>query len=221
MDNPLAFKIKKEWPTLLVIVAGFILAAYFYQNFPDRVASHWNIEGVADGYSGRLSAAFLLPVLNLGLYLMLLFLPRLDPLKERYREFIGIYNKVKFLMASFLFVLYVLTGLNGLGIDVNFGFMFPILIGALLSVTGYLLRHVKKNWFFGIRTPWTISSEVVWEKTAIFSSRLFIAGGILIAASSLAGSIVRMIILISSIVLMALVPFIYSYIIYRQENNSR
>lgn len=218
MNNLLAFKIKKEWPPLLIIILGFFTGVYFYQNFPDQVASHWNIEGVVDGYSGRLSAAFLLPIINLGLYLMLSFLPLLDPLRERYREFLGLYGKIKLLMAVFLFALHILTGLNGLGINVSFGLVFPVLIGALLSSIGYLLRRVKTNWFFGIRTPWTISSEVVWDKTAIFGSRIFIVSGILIAISSLVNSFIRAVILISSIVVMAVAPFIYSFIVYRQEN---
>ena len=216
MNNPIAFKIKKEWPPLLIIILGFFTGVYFYQNFPDQVASHWNIEGAVDGYSGRLSAAFLLPIINLGLYLMLSFLPLLDPLQERYREFLGVYGKIKLLMAVFLFALYILTGLNGLGINVSFGLVFPVLIGALLSSIGYLLRRVKTNWFFGIRTPWTISSEVVWDKTAIFGSRIFIVSGILIAASSLANSFIRAFILISSIAVMAVAPFIYSFIVYHQ-----
>lgn len=221
MTSPLAFKIKREWLPLLIIAAGFILGGYFYQNFPDQVASHWNIEGVVDGYSGRLSAAFLLPTLNLVLYLMLSFLPRLDPLQARYREFIDIYNKIKLLMSSFLFVLYLLTGLNGLGIDVGFGLIFPVLIGALLSLVGYFIRDVKTNWFFGIRTPWTISSEVVWGKTAVFGSRLFMVSGVLIAASAFAGPLTRTVILILAITVMAIAPFIYSFIIYNQENKRR
>lgn len=124
-------------------------------------------------------------------------------------------------MSSFLFVLYLLTGLNGLGIDVGFGLIFPVLIGALLSLVGYFIRDVKTNWFFGIRTPWTISSEVVWGKTAVFGSRLFMVSGILIAASAFAGPLTRTVILILAITVMAIAPFIYSFIIYNQENKRR
>lgn len=217
MSSPLAPKFKTEWLVLTLLVLSFGLSFYFYQNFPDQVPSHWNIQGEVDGYSKRGLAAFLMPLLALGMYVMFLVLPYLDPKKDQYSKFRAAYHGFKNLIIAFLFILYLLTGINGLGHPIDIGFFAPLMVGGLLVIIGFFLRRLKTNWFIGIRTPWTMSSEIVWKKTSRLGSGVFMVGGILIAAAVLVPPTVKIIFLALAIFLMALALPLASYFFYYQE----
>jgi uncharacterized membrane protein len=217
MSNPIQAKFKTEWLPVLLIIVSVVLSLYFYQHFPARVATHWDFQGQVNGYSSRAAAAGLWPVMMLALYLLFLVLPYLDPRREKYVEFAGVYHQFKNLMVIFIFILFLLTGLNGLGYTINMGLWIPVLMGALLAVIGLLLNKVKMNWFMGIRTPWTMSSEAVWNKTHQASGKVFLLSGLLIAATALvpAGSKIILFILALAVLVFAL-P-VYSYLLYAKE----
>jgi len=217
MKNPIKLSFKSEWFSVLLLLIIFISSFYFYLHFPDQVPSHWNIRGEVDGYSSRLGASILIPLMTLGMYLMFLFLPYLDPKKEQYAKFTPTYHFFKNAIVAFFFILYFLTGLNGLGYKMDIGFYVPIMIGILFIVIGFMMKRLKTNWFMGIRTPWTMSSEVVWEKTSRFGSYLFTLSGILMAATVLFKDKGKIILFVLAIFLIALVIPAASYFFYYQE----
>jgi len=217
MSNPIKPSIRTEWFSLCLLILAFASALYFYQNFPAQVPSHWNIRGEVDAYSGPFGAAFLVPLMMVGMYLMFLFLPYLDPKKDQYGEFAKVYHNFKDLILVFLFILQFLTGINGLGYTMNIGFLVPIMVGALFMVLGFLLQNVKMNWFLGIRTPWTMSSETVWNKTHKLSSPVLMVAGLLMAVTAFVPERAKIVLFILSIALIILALPIYSYILYAQE----
>lgn len=217
MSNPIKPSIKSEWLSLLFIVSGFVMAFYFYANFPAQVATHWNIRGEVDGYSSSFIGAFMLPILSLFMYLVFLFLPYFDPKREQYANFPEIYHWIKDIILGFLLVLFLMTGFNGLGYRVDVGFWVPIMIGILFIVLGLLMRKISPNWFIGIRTPWTMSSEDVWKKTHAASVWVFAAAGLLMMATSLVEPTIKIILFIISISLLVFVLPIYSYFLLNQE----
>lgn len=217
MPNPIKPSFKSEWFALALLVL-FARAALFFQfNLPARVVIHWDIAGQPNGWGSGLFAAWFLPLLALVLYLLLLFLPRLDPKPEHYESFKKSYHYFKDLILSFLFVVYLMTNLRALGYPVDIGFYLPLLIGALFIFIGFFLRNIKPNWFVGIRTPWTLSSESVWIKTHKLSLPVFSSAGILLALSVFAPLKIRSLFYILAILALVLILPIYSYIIFRQE----
>lgn len=217
MASPIKFSFKTEWFVFCVIIISLMAGLFFYQNFPAQVPSHWNIKGEVDGYSGPFMAAFMLPLMMIGMYIMFIFLPRLDPKKDQYASFAGTYHKFKDLIIAFLAILFFMTGLNGLGYQINIGFYAPLMVGALFIIIGILLERVKMNWFMGIRTPWTMSSDAIWEKTHKLSSWVLAVAGVLIAATVLVPVKLRLALFILAVALIVFSLPVYSYILYVRE----
>lgn len=217
MSSPIKLSFKTEWFSVVLIIISFISGIYFSQNFPSRVATHWGLNGQVDGYSGPLMAAFMLPLLMLVMYIVFLITPYLDPKKDQYAAFAGVYHKLKDLIIVFVFILYILTGVNGLGYTINISLYVPVMVGALFAIIGLLLKNVKMNWFMGIRTPWTMSSETVWEKTHKLSSRVFIFSGLLMAATVLVTTKFKIAFFIIAMAMIVFALPIYSYFLFLRE----
>ena len=134
--NPIKITIKSEIFSFLILLASWVAAFYFYQHFPDRVITHWNISGQADGWSGKAFAAFFFPGLLSGMYLMFLFLPLLDPHKDRYAEFSKVYTTFRNLILGIMTLIYFVASIANLGVPLNIGILIPIIIGLLFLVIG-------------------------------------------------------------------------------------
>jgi uncharacterized membrane protein len=222
MSNPIKSTLKTEGFASVLIIISFLMGFYFYQHFPVRVATHWDWRGNVNGYSSAAGAAFIFPALMLGIYLLLLFIPYLDPKKREYASFAAVYHQFKNLILVFLFIFFILIGWNGLGHNINIGFWTPLLIGVLFVVIGVLLTKVKMNWFVGIRTPWTLSSETVWDKTHQASAKVMAVAGILMAATVLVSSPPeKLTLFILAIATIIITLPLYSYILFRREEKDK
>ncbi|MDD5527949.1 MAG: SdpI family protein [Patescibacteria group bacterium] len=215
--NPIKLTIKSEFFSILLIVISIIASFYFYVHFPDRVITHWNLAGEPNGYSGRAFAAFFFPALFVGMYLLFIFLPMLDPRKERYAEFAKIYNVFRNLIIFILVVIYFVASFNNLGANLNINVWVPGAVGLLFIVLGNYMGKIKPNWFVGIRTPWTLSSETVWNKTHRFGGKVFIIGGLLMISAGLAPLSWRLPIFVADIIILLFGTVVYSYFAYLQE----
>lgn len=169
---------KEQWAVILIII-NFLASIYFFSNFPDSVPVHWNLAGQPDGWSNKTFAAFFFPGLILFLYLLLLYLPLFDPFKKRYEEFSTAYQSIRLSLVTLFTLLYLASSYNGLGYNVPIAKIVPLSIGLLFMVIGNLLPKVKKNWFVGIRTPWTLANEEIWNKTHRLGGKIFFLSGLL------------------------------------------
>ncbi|MDD4901663.1 MAG: SdpI family protein [Patescibacteria group bacterium] len=215
--NPIKLTIKSELFSILLIAISIAASFYFYAHFPDRVITHWDFAGEPNGWSGRAFAAFFFPALFIAMYLLFIFLPMLDPKKDRYAEFAKIYNVFRNLILAVLVVVYFVASFNNLGVNSNVGLWVPGVIGLLFIVLGNYLGKIKRNWFVGIRTPWTMSSETVWNKTHRFGGKVFIFGGVLMIITGFAPLSWRLPIFIADIIILLFGTIIYSYLVYRKE----
>jgi uncharacterized membrane protein len=193
----------------LLVVAGWGSGWLFWGSFPEKVATHWNFAGEVDGYSSREVGAFLMPVLMLVMYVMFLVLPKIDPHKQSYKEFAGAYKFMQVVILGMVLILHVVMGAANLGSPIAINQVVPMVIGVGMILMGLVLDKIKQNWFVGIKTPWTLSSPVVWEKTHRAGKWVFIVlGGLMMVAPGL--------FLIGTIMML---PGImgYSYWVYKQE----
>jgi uncharacterized membrane protein len=218
MNNPIKISFKSEIIPMAMILISLIAAFYFYAHFPETVPTHWNIHGQADGYSSRAVGAFAIPIMLVVMYVFFLFLPTLDPNKERYSQFIKPYLVFKDLIIAVLAIIYFAASLNGLGYKVPIEYVTPVTIGFLFIVIGNYMGKIKRNWFVGIRTPWTISNEEVWNKSNRFGGYVFIVVGIVFMLMPLMPEYLQLPLFIISIAFAVLGTTAYSYILYLKEN---
>ena len=215
--SPIKPTIKTEIIPLLLLAAVAVSSLYFYNHFPERVPSHWNFKGEIDGWSGKAGAAFGLPAILVLMYLMFLVIPYLDPRKEKYQQFAKVYHIFKTSILSLLGLLYFAVGINGIGYPINIGLWTPVVIGLLFIILGNYMGKIKSNWFVGIRTPWTLSSEEVWNKTHRFGGKIFILAGIGMILQPFLPENFRLPLFIITITAMLLGTFGYSYFIYKKK----
>lgn len=219
MANPIKPTIKTEFISLFLIILVLASAVYFYNNLPERVATHWNFAGEIDGWGSGKSQAIAIPLMVVGMYLLFLLLPYLDPKKERYEQFRKVYHIFKTIILILLVITYFVIALNGLGYNIPVGFIIPGLVGLLFIIIGNYMAKIKMNWFVGIRTPWTLSSEEVWNKTHRFGGKMFILAGLLMMAETIMPVSWRLPLFIVMLVILLFGTIGYSYIVYLKEKS--
>ena len=215
------FSWKTEALSLAMIAAMFILAAVMWSSAPDRIPVHWGISGEVDRYGGKFEGLLSFPIAGLVLYLILLLVPRIDPRRAHYAAFEGAYHALRTVAVGVVLVLdfIVLLIVNGRAINMNQ--VVPIVVGAALLIVGNYLPRLTSNWFMGVRTPWTLSSEESWRRTHLLAGRLFMASGVItIVAAWLAPSLVFWVIM-GTILPSALVSVVYSYFAWRNDPDRR
>lgn len=179
---------RTEWPHWAMLAAMFLLAAATWSWAPDRLPVHWGLGGEVDRYGGRFEGLLGLPALALGLYLLLRWLPRIDPGRANYAQFAGAYALIRLAALAMLALTYGAMHLSLRGYALDMGRVTSLLLGALFIVLGGMLGKVRPNWFVGVRTPWTLSSKLAWTRTNRLGGWLLIAeGATLIVAGLLVG----------------------------------
>jgi uncharacterized membrane protein len=193
----------------------WLLAAVTWASAPEQIPVHWNIEGQVDRYGGKVEGLLFMPMLALAVYLLLLFLPRLDPARANYAKFAGAYAAIR------LGILVVLVGVYGVihlwirGNRIDVGLAVSALVGAVLVLVGSLMGRLRPNWFVGIRTPWTMSSITVWEKTHRLGGWVFIAMGLAIFCFGLWRPAWALAGLFVVVIGGSLIPVVYYYLVWR------
>jgi len=200
---------------LLIILASFIIAIYMYPQMPDQMASHWNTQGQVDDHMSESWGLFLMPLISIGIFLLFLLIPKIDPLKKNVEKFRKYFDWFIVLIITFLFYIYLLSLFWNLGYEFDMGFMMIPAIAVLFYFIGIMLKHAKRNWFIGIRTPWTLSSDVVWDKTHQLGSKLFKISAI-IALIGIFFNEYAIWIAIIPILVSVLYLLIYSYLEYQK-----
>jgi uncharacterized membrane protein len=204
---------------ILVIVLTLAITVLAYPALPDRIPSHWDINGEVNGYSSTLWGVLIVPLIMVSFTALLFLLPRIDPHRENYRKFRRYYDGFILVFAAFLFVIQLQILLSGLGYPVSPTFVYPIILGGLFIYLGFLIEHAEQNWFVGIRTPWTLSSERVWKKTHARGGVLFKIAGIIAIAGVFFGRYSLWFVLVP-VLLVAVYLVVYSYLEFQSEKGT-
>ena len=207
---------KSEIIVLGIILLSFIVGIYLYPQMPEHMASHWNAQGQVDGYMSKFWGLFLMPFILVGLALLFVAIPRIDPLKANIEKFRKYYDGFIILFFIFMLSIHFQVILWNLGIRISPNVIAPIGIGILFFYIGILCENAKRNWFIGIRTPWTLSSERVWEKTHKIGGKLFKIAGVIAFVGVFFQSYALFFILVP-VISVAAYTIIYSYFEYQKE----
>lgn len=202
----------------LIVIASFIVGASLCARLPEQIPSHWNAVGEVNGHMSKFWGTFFEPLLFVGLALLFEYLPRLDPRRKNVEGFQKQFHAFIIVLFLFLFWIYIQTLLWALGTEINPVSTMPLGFGALMITAGVLIKNAKPNWFIGIRTPWTLSSDMVWEKTHKLGAKLFFAVGII---NFIGFFFPRWAIwfVMGPVITAAVWSVVYSYVVYRHEKH--
>lgn len=213
-------KISVEHGIILVLVALVIgslsLSVFFYDSLPSTIATHFNANGDANGFSSKAVGLFIFPALLGLLTILFILLPNIDPLKNNLMKFQKRFGMFMILLSAFFIVIQAQLISWNLGIKVSPNIIIPLSLGILFFYVGILLKHSKRNFFVGIRTPWTLSNDFVWDKTHHLGSILFKVCAIFSILSIIFKSTTLWFIL-TPIIISVVILFIYSYVLYTKE----
>jgi uncharacterized membrane protein len=197
----------------IALIAGLVL----YNQLPDPMPSHWNAAGQVDDYMSKFWGIFLMPIITIALVGLFLVIPNIDPLKANIAKFLGVFNWFIVIFVVYMLFVYALTLAAALGFQFNMTFWLLPVVGLLFIGAGYMMGQSKRNFFIGIRTPWTLSSETVWNETHKLGSKMFMLGGVVTIISAFLGENGIWLMLVAMLAA-AFVPIVYSYILWRREN---
>lgn len=166
-----------------LIVLTVLTWAFTYSSLPDNLAIHWGLNGSANDYQAKANAMMMLIGIMIIIYILMVIIPKIDP-KNNYKTFIRPYMAIFNTMFAVMFVINLMIILTGLGYDLPISYLGSFIVGVIFMVFGNFIQIVKPNFFLGIRTPWTLSSEKVWKDTHRVSSKLFVLAGIIMMLSA-------------------------------------
>jgi uncharacterized membrane protein len=210
-----------QWVSLALCMLGGLFSLAVFRDLPELVPTHWNALGVPDRYGSRQFGALALPATATAIWLLFWLLPKIAPTGWRMEPFLPIWNRCQIAIVAFVLALHVLLLGSALGWwlaeSVPRGVI--AMVGGLLIFLGNYLGKTTRNFFMGIRTPWTLASDEVWRRTHRLGGWLFVAAGVVLVGMGVVG--VNVALLLAVLVIAAAVPVVYSYIAYRKLEGFR
>jgi uncharacterized membrane protein len=222
------------WAGGLLVVLTEAVTMVLYSQLPERIPTHWNIHNQVDRYGDRWTALVIIPAIMLFIMAMMAALPWLSPRNFEVNGGEGdggeanggrtngsqrsgrrpVYLQIMVVILAFMAYVHFQMLAAALGKHVNFGQGIVGAICALFAVIGVLIARVRRNFFVGVRTPWTLANERVWEATHRFAAKTFLAGG-------LAGLILAFLTrsplpAVAVLAVGGMAPVIYSLVYYKQ-----
>lgn len=212
---------RSRWFGLVIAALAVALSVWAYPQLPPTVATHWSLNGTPDNFSSRAWAIAIIPIVLVVMTGLFNVLPKIDPRHANYAKFLSTYWLFANSIIVFMLVVHALILASGLGYPVKIGRLMPVGVGLLFVILGNYLTRVEPNWFIGIRTPWTLSSDTVWRKTHRTGGWLMVIGGMLIAACALLPRGAFLPLFVSAILIMAVIPIVQSYVLWKREQRDR
>jgi len=201
---------------LLSILIGIVL----YPSMPELMASHWNAAGQVDGYMSKFWGLFLMPIISAILLGLFIAIPMIDPLAKNIKKFRKQFDMFVLLMMMFMLYIYILT--IGWNFGVKFGMTQALApaLALLFYYMGAMMEESKRNWFIGIRTPWTMSSDRVWNETNRLGGKLMKAAGVVALFGVVFPDFAFMLIL-APVIAFAVFSVVYSYVIFKKQSKRK
>ena len=196
-----------------LLTAGLLLAP----RFPEQMATHWGANGEVDGYGSQFIGIWLLPIMVAGVTLLLIGLPKIDPRRANIEKFRPFYNVFILLFGIYMMYIYTLTLAANLGFDFNFNTYILPAVGIFTIFLGQLVRRARQNYFIGIRTPWTLQDERVWDETHRRGGVAFTIGGFIALGGLFLPNLAVWLLLIP-LLGASLYSIVLSYFLYRKYN---
>jgi len=204
---------------LAIIAIQIIVAVYGFAVLPDTVPIHWGINGQANGYGPKWLGTFLFPLISIGVYMLVRVLlaagPRLGG-REATTANLRIAKLVIIGIMLLMLIIQLSTVAQTLGVDFNMATVVMLALSVLCVFLGNYMGKIRRNFWMGIRTPWSIANEVVWERTHRLGGWLFVAVGLIGIPCSFIPAL-RLWGVIVPLIAVSIILYIYSYVCYQQQ----
>jgi uncharacterized membrane protein len=207
----------RKWIPLLLVVTAVAVSIFYYSKLPDQMATHWDASGQPNGYSNRFLGAWLLPLIMAVVWLILRAIPHIDPRRANYEKFSGMYDALVILILGFMLVMHVVVLMAATGAPIRMERVAMPVVGVFIAIMGLLIPKAHPNWFVGIRTPWTLTSDLSWERTHRIGGPLFVVLGLLMVATTFIMPEVAIWVLVVAAVGIVLFLFVYSYQVWKED----
>ena len=212
---------KFKW-CFVIIIIQIIASLYLGLSLSEdaKIPCHWNIKGEIDGYYGKWTGVLLFPGINLAMLLLMIALPYISVrYKNAQERFEKVIPSLAMIIIFFFTTIHIYTLLLAKEILSPAGNIIFYLIGLMFIMLGNLLPKIPSNFFAGIRTPWTLSSEEVWRKTHRLGGISFVIAGLLmiVITAVFGNNITANIIMFVLFMSLVLYPVLYSFILYKKE----
>jgi uncharacterized membrane protein len=207
----------RKWLPAAFIAGALLFSIAVYSRLPDRIPTHWGVSGEPDGFSGRFMGAFMMPAIMIAVFAVLQWAPSVDPRAANVAKFRGSYDAIAGATIAFMAVMHVFALGSALGWKVDMTTVVLACLGALFVLLGNLLPRARSNFVFGIRTPWTLSSDAVWMQSHRVGGYAMVAAGVVTIASAFVKRPLGLAIALPSLLLSAIVPVVYSYVLWHRE----
>ncbi len=205
---------KTLFTVMLVLIITWVVAFIYAPQLPEQIPTHWNASGEVDGYTNKPWGVYMLPVISTLLSMLLLVLPKISPKGFKLDSAKKVYDIIVLVMAGFMLAVMVLSFEAALNNELNMNQWMLGAMGVLFLIIGNYLAKVPKNFFLGIRTPWTLASDEVWYKTHRLGSWTFVTAGLLVVLSACLSLPVSW--AIAALMVAALLPVVYSLLLYKK-----
>jgi len=202
--------------TIALVIVSAVVGAALYDRLPDQVPMHFDLHGKPNGFTAKRFAVVTAPAALALIGLVLLALPRISPKGYRLEPFLRTYEIIAIAAVVMTFTDVMMALWIGLGHHADVERVVNLGLGLLLVVIGNYLGKVTRNFFVGIRTPWTLASDEVWLRTHRIGGWLFVAGGAVILIAGFIGPASALAVTLSVIIAIALFLTVYSYVVYRR-----
>jgi len=207
-------KFRADIISLVLIAAALIVAAVLYPSLPEQIPTHWNAQGQVDGYMKKSIGVIIMPAMAVFTYVIMKLIPVISPKGFRTDKFSDVMGVLQVTLVGFMSIIAILVLLEARGLNVRINEMITAGVGLLFVIIGNYLGKVRKNFFIGIRTPWTLASDEVWNRTHRIGGRLFMLSGVIIWIGAFSGA--PLIWTVGVAVGLLLIPVVYSYFLYRR-----
>lgn len=203
-----------DWLSFVLVCIPTALAVWLWPTLPDPMPSHWNAAGEVDGYMSKFWGVALLPLATAGSWGLMKLIPLVSPQGFRTDTFANVLNIFQVTMVAFMALVAVLVLMAASGVDVRMNQMVFAACGIMLAVIGNYLTKVRKNFFVGFKTPWTLASDEVWNRTHRLGGKLFVVAGVVMVIGSLFRVSPPWV--IGVVIVCGLYPLLHSYFLYRR-----
>lgn len=212
------------WLVFLVILVPGIYLAISWNDLPEKIPMHFDLNGNADRYGNKqelLTMVILLPAISLFVYFLLANIYRIDPKKYAEENRVRL-KRIAFALVLFLSALTCLIIHSASAGSSTFDISLVLAaVGLLFAIIGNYLPNLKPNYFAGMRLPWTLENPENWRKTHALAGKLWFAGGILLAITCLfLPARAAMVLFFTVLLILVIIPTVFSYRIYIHQKKS-
>jgi uncharacterized membrane protein len=164
---------------VLMILAMAGVTAYYYPSLPEIIPVHWNAAGQVNGYGGRWQLWLAGPGTMTAMLLFAIAMPWLSPKKFEVQSSPETYSYIMAAVVALFSGIEMIMLCGALGVQLPTVRVLTVLLFVMLIIIGNPMGKVRRNFFIGVRTPWTLASEAVWYATHRLAARLMVASGVL------------------------------------------